>query len=184
MPAQSHQSDPRILGRRTLQRDHRCLATLLRPDIAVLDIGCGTGAITSGIARAVGTQGHVVGVDRDAGLSELARREHGTLTNLHFENGDATNLNFRSQFDIVTAAFSITTTCETNGSLIPQQSSRFSIEHFSGGGRRTTGTTRWGTVFRNCFGLLGSSMSKVTSKMKSSDVGNQSSLSERLCGLR
>ncbi len=104
MPAQSHQSDPRILGRRTLQRDHRCLATLLRPDIAVLDIGCGTGAITSGIARAVGTQGHVVGVDRDAGLSELARREHGTLTNLHFENGDATNLNFRSQFDIVTAA--------------------------------------------------------------------------------
>src|SRR6266480_4441526 len=104
MPAQSHESDPRILGRRTLQRDHRCLATLLRPDIAVLDIGCGTGAITSGIARAVGTQGHVVGVDRDAGLSELARREHGTLTNLHFENGDATNLNFRSQFDIVTAA--------------------------------------------------------------------------------
>lgn len=30
MPAQSHQSDPRILGRRKLHRDHRCLAALLR----------------------------------------------------------------------------------------------------------------------------------------------------------
>jgi len=70
----------------------------------VLDVGCGTGAITSGIAKAVGPQGHVIGVDRDAGLLEIARREHGNLPNLRFEFGDATNLGFRSQFDIVTAA--------------------------------------------------------------------------------
>lgn len=104
MQAQSHRSDPRILGRRTLQRDHRHLARLLRPGLAVLDIGCGTGAITSGIARAVGPQGYVVGVDRDVGLLELARREHGTLANLHFDTGDATTLSFRGRFDIVTAA--------------------------------------------------------------------------------
>jgi SAM-dependent methyltransferase len=104
MHAQSHQSDPRILGRRTLRGDHRYLATLLQPGFAVLDIGCGTGSITSGIARAVGPQGYVVGVDRDAGLLELARREHRTLANLHFENGDATSLSFRARFDIVTAA--------------------------------------------------------------------------------
>ncbi len=104
MPAQSHRSDPRILGRRTLQRDHRCLATLLRPGIAVLDIGCGTGAITAGIAEAVGSQGYVIGVDRDAGLLELARKQHGTIPHLRFELADATNLNFRWQFDIVTAA--------------------------------------------------------------------------------
>lgn len=42
MAAQSHRSDPRILGRRTLQRDHRHLARLLRPGLAVLDVGCGT----------------------------------------------------------------------------------------------------------------------------------------------
>ena len=104
MPAQSHHSDPRILRRRTLQTDHRCLATLLPPDIAVLDIGCGSGAITAGIAEAVGPQGYVIGVDRDAALLELARKEHATFPHLRFELGDATNLNFRSQFDIVTAA--------------------------------------------------------------------------------
>jgi ubiquinone/menaquinone biosynthesis C-methylase UbiE len=104
MPAQAHQSDPRILKRRTLERDHRCLWALLRPGLAVLDVGCGVGAITSGIAHAVGPEGCVVGVDRDPGLLEIARTEHNNLSNLRFEIGDATNLGFRSQFDIVTAA--------------------------------------------------------------------------------
>ena len=104
MSAQSHRSDPRILGRRTLQRDHRCLAELLRPGFSVLDVGCGTGAITAGIAQAVGPHGHVVGIDRDEVLLNLARTEHAMLPNLQFECGDATTLTFRAQFDIVTAA--------------------------------------------------------------------------------
>jgi ubiquinone/menaquinone biosynthesis C-methylase UbiE len=102
--SQSHQSDPRILGRRTLQRDHRHLAGLLHPGLSVLDVGCGTGAITAGIAEAVGPRGSAIGVDRDAGLLELARRSHAGLPNLHFEEGDATTLIFRDRFDIVTAA--------------------------------------------------------------------------------
>jgi SAM-dependent methyltransferase len=87
-----------------LERDHRVLAQLLRPGLAVLDIGCGTGAITAGIARAVGPEGFVLGVDRDAGHIELAREEHGAQENLHFEDGDATSLDYRARFDIVTAA--------------------------------------------------------------------------------
>jgi len=43
-------------------------------------------------------------VDRDAGLLEIARREHGTFPNLRFENGDACSLSYHAQFDIVTAA--------------------------------------------------------------------------------
>jgi len=104
MPPQSHRSDPRILGRRTLERDHRCLAELLRPGNAVLDVGCGTGAITAGIAKAVGASGRVVGVDRDEALLELARTEHVDLANLRFERGDATTLTFLAEFDVVTAA--------------------------------------------------------------------------------
>lgn len=87
-----------------MQQDHRCLAELLRPGISVLDIGCGTGAIAAGVAKAVGPLGHVVGVDRDEALLELARKEHGAIPNLRFEYGDATALSFRAQFDIVTAA--------------------------------------------------------------------------------
>jgi ubiquinone/menaquinone biosynthesis C-methylase UbiE len=101
---QSHRSDPRILGRRTLERDHRYLMELLHPGLSVLDIGCGTGAITSGIAKMVGPQGLVVGLDRDAGLLEIARREHGHSPNLQFELGDAISLSFKVQFDIVTSA--------------------------------------------------------------------------------
>ncbi|MBV8845207.1 MAG: methyltransferase domain-containing protein [Bryobacterales bacterium] len=104
MPAQSHRSDPRILGRRTLQRDHRCLAALLRPGLWVLDIGCGTGAITAGVAKAVGPQGRVLGIDRDQVLLELARTEHAPIPNLQFEYGDVTTLTPRAQFDIVNAA--------------------------------------------------------------------------------
>src|SRR5262245_45220375 len=104
MSSQSHRSDPRILGRRTLDRDHRCLAELLRPGMSVLDVGCGTGAITSGIARAVGPNGRVVGVDRDEALLEIARIEHGAISNLRFEAGDAAALNFRGEFDIVSSS--------------------------------------------------------------------------------
>ncbi|HXP83398.1 MAG TPA: methyltransferase domain-containing protein [Bryobacteraceae bacterium] len=104
MHAQAHQSDTRILGRRTLQRDHSHLAGLLRPGLDVLDVGCGTGAITVGIARAVGIDGLVVGVDRDTGLLEIARREHQGIANLRFELADAIKLPFHARFDIVTAA--------------------------------------------------------------------------------
>jgi SAM-dependent methyltransferase len=72
--------------------------------MAVLDAGCGTGAITAGIANAVGPQGYVMGIDRDQALLEVARSEHATVPNLHFERGDATTLNLRARFDVVTAA--------------------------------------------------------------------------------
>ena len=104
MRAQTHRSDPRILGRRTLQRDHRCLAELLQPGLDVLDIGCGTGAITAGAAKAVGPHGQVVGIDRDEVLLELARTEHAMVSNLRFEYGDVITLPSCAQFDIVSAA--------------------------------------------------------------------------------
>jgi ubiquinone/menaquinone biosynthesis C-methylase UbiE len=77
---------------------------LLRPGLSVLDVGCGTGAITVGIAEAVGPHGFVVGVDRDAGLLDIARREHDGVLNLQFAHADATSLPFDARFDVVTAA--------------------------------------------------------------------------------
>src|SRR6516225_9605708 len=100
MPAQSHRSDRRILGRRTVQRDHRCLAELLHPGLDVLDIGCGTGAITAGAAKAVGPHGQVLGIDRDEVLLEIARTEHTMVPNLRSEYGDATTLTSCAKFDI------------------------------------------------------------------------------------
>lgn len=108
MGAQEHQSDTKILGARTLERDHRVLARLLRPGMTVLDVGCGVGSITRGIAGVV-EPGRVVGVDRDEGLLAVAReavareaaREVG---NLEFQLKDARALGFAGEFDVVTAA--------------------------------------------------------------------------------
>ena len=76
---------------------------MLRPGMSVLDVGCGTGSITYGIAKAVGNAGRVVGVDRDPVLLEHVWKDY-PLPNLEFVVGDATNLNYRVEFDIATAA--------------------------------------------------------------------------------
>src|SRR5579871_6558146 len=108
MSQQSHRSDPRILNRRTLQRDHSYLAQILRPGMSVLDAGCGTGAITAGIAKAAGPQGTVIGIDRDEANLAVALQEQPGIDNLRFEREDILSLDaesrFHTKFDIVTAA--------------------------------------------------------------------------------
>ena len=101
---QSHQSDPRVLGLRTLRQDHRRLTALLRRGMRVLDAGCGIGSITAGIAAAVGPRGSVMGLDRDESLLRIARRDHAGIGNLEFQTGDLLELNSAPRFDIVTAA--------------------------------------------------------------------------------
>ena len=94
----------RVLDRRSLARDQRRLAQRLVPGLAVLDVGCGTGAITRGIAEAVAPGGRVVGVDVSEALIAAARREHGAVPGLVFEVHDVHRLPFREEFDVVTAA--------------------------------------------------------------------------------
>src|SRR4051812_10741642 len=94
-------SNTQVLNRRTLETDHRVLAAMLRPGLSVLDVGCGTGAITAGIARRVGPKARVVGEDRDESLLAIAREDHPEV---EFVQRDANALEYRDEFDIVTAA--------------------------------------------------------------------------------
>jgi SAM-dependent methyltransferase len=72
--------------------------------MSVLDVGCGPGAITRGIAERVGAGGRVVGVDLAPRLVDEARRTNAGVASLTFEIGDAYELPYRDEFDIVTAA--------------------------------------------------------------------------------
>jgi len=93
-----------ILDARTLTSAHRRLAEVLAPGMRVLDVGCGTGAITRGIAGAVAPRGCAVGIDQHPRFMAAARRAHADVPNLHFAVGDAYALPVRPVFDIVSAA--------------------------------------------------------------------------------
>lgn len=93
-----------ILDTRSLATDHRRLAELLRPGLSVLDVGCGTGAITRGIAEAVGPAGRTFGVDVNASMIQAARAAHRRVPGLSFHVVDAYELPFRGEFDIVAAS--------------------------------------------------------------------------------
>ncbi|WP_339167405.1 methyltransferase domain-containing protein [Brevibacillus sp. FSL L8-0520] len=93
-----------VLDSRSLATSHRRLAQILTEGMTVLDVGCGTGAITRGIAEAVGPSGRVVGIDSNPALIEKARKAHGDTPGLTFETGDIYTLACEQEFDIVASA--------------------------------------------------------------------------------
>ncbi|MED4531544.1 methyltransferase domain-containing protein [Metabacillus fastidiosus] len=93
-----------VLDSRSLTNSHKRLAEILTEGMTVLDVGCGTGAITRGIAEAVGPKGRVVGIDSNSNLIEKACQAHDKIPGLSFETGDIYKLNYEGQFDIVTSS--------------------------------------------------------------------------------
>jgi len=72
----------------------------LTPGMKVLDCGCGPGAISVGLAEAVGPAGHVTGVD--FGESQIAVAKARSSPNLTFRVGSVYELPFEdSTFDLV-----------------------------------------------------------------------------------
>ncbi len=102
--ASAYAGGPSILSTRSLPAAYRRLAEILRPGLSVLDVGCGPGAITRGIAERVAPGGRVVEVDLVPRLIEEARRTHPGVTGLTFEICGIYDLPYREEFEIVTAA--------------------------------------------------------------------------------
>ncbi len=90
-------------SRRTAIQQAAFLLPHLRPGLELLDMGCGPGTITAGLAELV-APGRVMGVDYDATHLEQAEAERvkDGLANLAFRRADARSLPFADQsFDIV-----------------------------------------------------------------------------------
>ncbi len=75
-----------------------------------IDLGCGGGDVTVELARAAGPKGGVIGVDMDAALLDIARRETSALGlgNVSFECRDATTWRPSAPVDLVYARFLLT----------------------------------------------------------------------------
>lgn len=114
---QDHRSSPELLERRTLADDAQPLAAVLRPGLRVLDVGCGSGSITAGIARAVQPGGTVVGIDRDAALIERGRGRYADVPGLHLRCGSVLDLDEPAAYDVVTAARALQWIPETEAAL-------------------------------------------------------------------
>jgi ubiquinone/menaquinone biosynthesis C-methylase UbiE len=78
------------------------------PGMRVLDVGCGTGAVSRDLARRVGPTGRVVGVDPSPVFLQIARElagRDGLATLIDFRPGDARDLPFGdAEFDAAVAA--------------------------------------------------------------------------------
>lgn len=102
--AQIPEGPDRILSARSLAADHRRLYELAEPGHAVLDVGCGNGAITAGILERVLPGGRVVGVDINPRLIDEANQRYGGDPRLSYHVADIYELGYDSEFDIVTCA--------------------------------------------------------------------------------
>jgi trans-aconitate 2-methyltransferase len=74
----------------------------LRGDERILDVGCGNGCVTAKIATRV-TKGSVLGVDSSSQMISYASSHFssGTYPNLAFQVGNARDLPFPAEFDLV-----------------------------------------------------------------------------------
>ncbi len=86
---------------RTADQQAAFVLPYLRPGMNLLDVGCGPGTITLGLAQAV-APGHVTGIDHDTAHTEAARAlaaERG-VSNVTVQVGDVLSLPFEeSTFD-------------------------------------------------------------------------------------
>lgn len=102
--AEMPQGANKVLDRRTVESSYSSLLNLLKEGMSVLDVGCGSGAITAGVAERVGVSGRVVGIDFSEHLITLAQKNHAYLSNLSFEVADINTYAAEPKFDLVIAA--------------------------------------------------------------------------------
>ena len=100
--AEMPQGANKVLDRRNIENAYSSLLGLLTSELSVLDVGCGSGAITADIAQRV--NGKVVGIDFSQHLIELAQKNYEHIPNLSFRLANINDYVSDESFDLVIAA--------------------------------------------------------------------------------
>lgn len=82
----------------------------IKPGSTVLDLCCGTGDWTLALSKAVGSTGHVTGLDFSEGMLSVAKKKSkiNQLDNTSFVQGNAMDLPFEdNSFDYITIGFGL-----------------------------------------------------------------------------
>jgi SAM-dependent methyltransferase len=88
-----HESVLRAHRWRTAENSAAFLLKEIEPAMSILDVGCGPGTITAGLADRV-PAGHVTGIDAESAVLEQARELAGGRDNLDFATGDVYALDY------------------------------------------------------------------------------------------
>ncbi|WP_374949070.1 class I SAM-dependent methyltransferase [Mucilaginibacter sp.] len=94
----------KLFDERSLAADYATLPPLIQQGWQVLDIGCGTGAISKDIANLVGETGHVTGIDHTAYFIESGRETYADVKNLDLIHADIFIYSPLKKFDLIVAA--------------------------------------------------------------------------------
>jgi ubiquinone/menaquinone biosynthesis C-methylase UbiE len=93
-----------IFDNRSLDVDYRTLKSLLKEGMNVLDVGCGTGAISKDVAKIVGPSGTVVGIDNTESFIISGKQSYRETTNLTLLNLDLFEYQDVEKFDLIISA--------------------------------------------------------------------------------
>ena len=98
------ESTTKVFDQRSLARDYATLVPLLREGMRVLDVGCGTGAITKDIARYIGQTGCVTGIDNTEAFIASGKETYSDVPNLELIHADLFEYKSPAEFDLVISA--------------------------------------------------------------------------------
>jgi ubiquinone/menaquinone biosynthesis C-methylase UbiE len=93
-----------VLDNRSVEKDYATLLPLLKKGLHVLDVGCGTGAITKGIAEIVGENGYVIGIDSSAHLIATGQNYCKEIPNLELIHLNLFEYQPVEKFDLIVSA--------------------------------------------------------------------------------